>query len=42
MKHRLQKLAASLRRHLKVITPVFLVIVIAVVVVFRTQKTTDT
>lgn len=42
MKHRLQKLAASLRRHLKVIIPVFLVIVIAVVVVFRTQKTTDT
>lgn len=42
MKHRVQKLAASLRRHLKVIIPVFLVIVIAVVVVFRTQKTTDT
>lgn len=42
MKHRLQKLAASLRRHLKVIIPVFLVIVIAVVVIFRTQKTTDT
>lgn len=42
MKHRLQKLAASLRRHLKVIIPVFLVIVIAVVVVFRTQKATDT
>ena len=42
MKHRLQKLAASLRRHLKVIIPIFLVIVIAVVVVFRTKKTTDT
>lgn len=42
MKHRLQKLAASLRRHLEVIIPVFLVIVIAFVVVFRTQKTTDT
>lgn len=42
MKHRLQKLAASLRKHLKVIIPIFLVIVIAVVVVFRTKKTTDT
>lgn len=42
MKHKLQKLAASLRKHLKVIIPIFLVIVIAVVVVFRTKKTTDT
>ena len=42
MKHRFQKLASSLRKHLKVIIPVFLVIVIAVVVIFRTKKTTDT
>lgn len=42
MKHRLQKLAASLRKHLKVIIPIFLVIVIAAIAVFRTKKTTDT